>query len=280
MLAQEIVDEIIGHLHDSPQNLRACSLTSKSWLPASRHFLHSNFTYTNKEDENKTVFYADHEQLARCVRRLTLNLKDRGHRPSIVNDLFDLQVLFPQLDTLEIRGGFSWTENDTKFKLYIRDKVPCHKIRSLRLYGVVFVTLPLFLEFLTLFPTLSSIVLRDVSITESSDAGSDDNKEILGTAAPFTLDLQSLQVDSTILFSSPIVQWLRAANVNILAENLTINLVNPRHPGRVYSSEKIDTRGFMDRCSSSIKHLRIQQTNHAKFFPSKSCIMRHSWLKN
>jgi hypothetical protein len=42
ILPRELINHTIGYLHDSPETLKACALTSKEWLPIARiHIFHS-----------------------------------------------------------------------------------------------------------------------------------------------------------------------------------------------------------------------------------------------
>lgn len=43
-LPQELIDQIIDHLHDDPPALSSCSLVCNAWLPASRHHFFAKIT--------------------------------------------------------------------------------------------------------------------------------------------------------------------------------------------------------------------------------------------
>lgn len=77
---QELADQVIDLLHDSPESLRYCSLVCRSWLPSSRLHLHRSLSLdapdVADEAESKFLkscqFLVESPHLAPYVRELTL----------------------------------------------------------------------------------------------------------------------------------------------------------------------------------------------------------------
>ena len=74
-IAQDIIDHIIDHLHDSPETLRECCLVAKSWVYQARWHLFNRvrFTPTRHIAQWRETFPDTENSPARHVRNLTID---------------------------------------------------------------------------------------------------------------------------------------------------------------------------------------------------------------
>jgi len=49
-LPREILDYVVGLLHDKPDALKQCCLASKSWVPRTRKYLFASITFNHADD--------------------------------------------------------------------------------------------------------------------------------------------------------------------------------------------------------------------------------------
>jgi hypothetical protein len=121
-LAQELIDAIIGDLHDDAWTLRSCSLVCRSWLPTShRHFFH-RIVFS---PPGKCYYRSPRDVSYRYSKRLYRLLLDS---PYVSNYIQELKVYEGQ----RLKGQ-AWIETDQILPFLLRRLTNLKRIEFLRL---------------------------------------------------------------------------------------------------------------------------------------------------
>lgn len=274
-LSQELVDEVIGHLYDSPESLRACSLTARSWLPASRRHIHVKLIYNIDHDPHSTTarriqFYAQSPALQACVRVLLVTSNMCGSRKFVA-----LPFGFPRLRTIELVGDLRWDEgHGHSIRDYMLKCVPIKHIRTLVFRNTTFESFAAFRQVLLAFPTLSRLTLVGIRISneknvkyvhestmdadrlpEDVEAMDVDDSELSRSSYPeITLSLSFLCVDLKLMVFPELITWLLSPQTHIRVDTLVMEISPPLAAAMI----PVDVQPILDKFGPSIRHLRLE----------------------
>ncbi|KAJ7230036.1 hypothetical protein GGX14DRAFT_409875 [Mycena pura] len=222
----EIVDTIIEEI-DRPVTLRACSLVCRSWVPASRHKAYSSICIFDGGDLAKFL-----ELVSSPTNTFGDVLKTLKVR-HCYSDLSTLLSRLPYLESLVLEES-SISEGLTL------DPTCMPGIKSLE-FSYTFFSLPVFYEFLSLFPTLKSLTLGEgIHFTKECTG--------VGLAGPH-LDLDSLAI--TIELSTQWLTWLSAGAAPPRPRTLELKIYELDAPITARISE------YLRLLNVDLKHLRI-----------------------
>ncbi|THU98392.1 hypothetical protein K435DRAFT_964992 [Dendrothele bispora CBS 962.96] len=95
-LPQEIIDDIIDQLQDSPPSLKTCTWVSHSWLRRARKHLFHSFTFPPERTARQWAFQLDSEQFTNRIRLFISELNESTLEPSLAELVSVLTINFQQ----------------------------------------------------------------------------------------------------------------------------------------------------------------------------------------
>ncbi len=205
----ELCDQTIDYLWDDLDALRACSLTSKDWLPSSRFHLFRNVRLRDAEDVTRfRALLTSSPSIAHCVRKLSLSADYDRAAPdgnareddAWVNGAAELFPMLDQVTTLALaRVRWHALSPETRAAFVKVSK----SVRRLFLFEVSFDASCDVIAFLSAFPALRDLYFQAVSWKNDSPAPFEE----LGTDAGGRMQLSYLFLDPK---SSPtlVTEWL------------------------------------------------------------------------
>lgn len=239
--AQELIDEVIDHLHDDIPTLRSCALASRSCAMRARKHIHSNLVIGSRGCGPKMVLYptkAVHYKkihhlrtfptLANCVRTMTAS--------ESLESLTTEPISFPRLHTLRL-FNIVWRSLSVESAGFIQTALA--GIKSLILNNVGFDCFNSFLSLLDAFPALAELTIENCYFQHDQ----------IPEDAQRTVSLRRFTIVSD-KSSNVFTEWLKAQTVPPVIDELVI----PGGTG-LASDETVNKLARIAR--SSTRHLRF-----------------------
>ncbi|KAL0960420.1 hypothetical protein HGRIS_005463 [Hohenbuehelia grisea] len=173
---QELVDQILDYLHDSPNALKACSFVSRSWLRTCRIHLHRQLCLespSQPEDlpkfQRSCQLLASSPHLAPFIREFTL----RGDQAGLVAIDDSILSIFKMLHSLRVVGleRLNWVDHQSAFEL-LPQLVKSDSVVSIKLSYCRFSS---YSDFLPLVGNSNSLRALSVSHCTMPDAATRDS---------------------------------------------------------------------------------------------------------
>ncbi|KAJ7278201.1 hypothetical protein C8J57DRAFT_1465405 [Mycena rebaudengoi] len=236
---QEIVDAIIDNfampdeekiLHYRPElddanSLRACSLTSRSFLRGSRmHLFAAIFCHSPSEFSHFDRLLAESPHIGEIyVRHFTLSIRDR-RAPFVAEDVVLPRILsrLPRLThlmldflpTSHISRENIWVLQPPQFKTSIQATLSLHCLRSLRLYDLKFTNVSEFESLLSHATSLKALTLGRIAFENPFTRRVDSCHEVHVVLESLELELERDVVDAMVSsFSTVDINHLQSLNV-------------------------------------------------------------------
>ncbi|KAJ7266839.1 hypothetical protein C8J57DRAFT_378068 [Mycena rebaudengoi] len=236
---QEIVDAIIDNfampdeekiLHYRPElddanSLRACSLTSRSFLRGSRmHLFAAIFCLSPSEFSHFDRLLAESPHIGELyVRHFTLSIKDR-RAPLVAEDVVLPRILsrLPRLThlmldflpTSHISRENIWVLQPPQFKTSIQATLSLHCLRSLRLYDLKFTNVSEFESLLSHATSLKALTLGRIAFENPFIRRVNSCHEVHVVLESLELELEMDVVDAMVSsFSTVDINHLQSLNV-------------------------------------------------------------------
>ncbi|KAI0636457.1 hypothetical protein C8Q77DRAFT_1050271 [Trametes polyzona] len=213
IIPPELCDETIDYLWDDIDTLRACSLTCKAWLPASRFHLFRNVRLRHADDVFRfRSLLSSAPGVAPCVRKLSLSADYNGataegaaqEDDTWVNSAASLLPLLNNISTLGLARVRWHALNDETRAAFAG---VCKSVRQLFLFEVSFEASRDVVAFLSGFPALQELYFQAVSWKHDSPSPFDEPNSPQALTDAGRMQLSYLFLDPK---SSPtlVTEWL------------------------------------------------------------------------
>ncbi|KAJ7266833.1 hypothetical protein C8J57DRAFT_1469885 [Mycena rebaudengoi] len=237
---QEVVDAIIDNFAmsddekiwqshwpelDDANSLRACSLTSRSFLRRSRmHLFAATFCHSLSEFSHFDRLLAESPHIGELyVRHFTLSIRDR-RAPFVAEDVVLPRILsrLPRLThltldflpTSHVSRDNIWMLQPPQFKTSIQATLSLHYLRSLRLYDLKFTNVSEFESLLSHAPSLKALTLGRIAFENPSIRRVDLPHDVCVVLESLELELELDAVDAIVSsFSIVDINHLQSLNV-------------------------------------------------------------------
>ncbi|KAK7683111.1 hypothetical protein QCA50_013784 [Cerrena zonata] len=239
--AQELIDEVIDHLHDDTNSLRSCALASRSCAMRARKHIHSNLVIGSIGGGPKMVLYPtkvlhykkihhlrNFPTLSKCVRTMTAS--------ESMESLTTGPISFPRLHTLRL-FNIVWRSLSTEARAFVQTAFG--GVKSLILNNIGFDCFDSFLYLLDAFPALSELTIENCYFQH--DQIPDDAQRVIS--------LRRLTIVSDKA-SNIFVEWLKAQIVPTVIDELVI-------PGGTGLASDATVNALARIAAPSLRHLRF-----------------------
>jgi hypothetical protein len=164
-IPQELVDQIIDHLHDDTEALNVCALTARDWLPSTRYHLFRSIRFNSpkKIKSFQQLSWEAPDVLPYCQEAILCNYPGYT-KASLLEAVATACLTLPNLERIEIRRTLAFTPR----VLSIRSPV-FNGITTLTLSGAFFLSPNNFWPLICSFPNLNTVQAFGVNFNSTEE---------------------------------------------------------------------------------------------------------------